>query len=907
MFDLEKEIKGWLRQFRKHRAFNHGSVREMELHLRDHIDDLLAQGHNENEAFEKAVKEFGEINMLAKEEFLNLRPKHNWASFLYHGLLGNYMKIAVRNFIKQPFFTFLNTFGLALGLAGGLLIALFIYDELSYDKMFGDADRIYRVNIDNRTSGEESSYATAPGPMGGVLKADCPQVELVTRFREVDGALVRRPGVGLNVKETHVAAVDSSFFAMFGLKLLEGNPRTALKEPYSIVLTRSAAQRHFGPANALGKSLLLDNEKNFVVTGVMEDLPRNSFLRNHNVFISLSSYPDANTLAWNTWYFPTFVKLAPDSRVGDLQSFLNTVKENYLIPWAMTFVPGLTIESSRAKDKETGNYMRFNTTALTDIHLHSTGKEGEFSPNSDIENVYIMAFIGLFLIILASVNFMNLSTAHSLTRAKEVGIRKTLGSNKLGLVKQFLTESVIISFLSLILSMGIVVLALPLFNGLAGKNISIPFESTLFWTGLVATTVLLGLLSGGYPAFFMSRFVPAKVLKGGHGGTRGGGIRNALIVFQFTISIFLIVGTLVIYQQVNFIRHKDLGFQKDQELVVEDVRAVGNKVGALKEEIKKINQVENITLSDYLPTPSARGGTTYFLEGAMGTEGFNSDKATIMEKWLIDYDYLPTLGLKIIAGRNFDPGFGTDSSALLLNESAVKLLGLTPGSALGMRMTSDFHRPDKENMKYLTVIGVVKNFHYESLRHNIDALSLALGSNANKMVIKLRAGDFQESIDGIKEKWDKLANGQPFHYYFMDDSFNDTYKSELRLGGVFITFTMLSLCIACLGLFGLATFNAEKKTKEIGIKKVMGASVGLITFQLSYYFLKLVALASMISLPLSWFAMSKWLEGFSFRVDISTWTLALAAVLAMIVSLATVGFQSVKTAMTNPVKSLRSE
>lgn len=907
MFDLEKAIQSWLKQFRKHRAFNHGSIREMELHLRDHIDDLVADGRKEKEAFEQAVSEFGDIHQVAADEFQNQKPRMAKFSNLTQSMIGNNIKIAIRNFTKQPFFTFLNIFGLAIGMSGGLLVGLFIYDELSFDKMFADADRIYRINIDNKTSGEVSHYASAPGPMADVLNTDCSQVEMVTRYRETGSMFMRQPEKEQNVKEAHVTAVDSSFFAMFGLELLEGNSETALREPNSIVLTTSAVKRLFDTQSALGKSLLLDNDKLFVVTGVMEDLPPNSFLRNHGVFISLSSFEDAKTLAWNTWYFPTFVKLHPGARLEDFQGFLDTVQERYLIPWAMTFVPGLTLEALKAQARESGDYMDFNATALTDIHLHSSDRRGEFSANSDIQNVYIMSFIGFFLIVLASVNFMNLSTAHSLTRAKEVGIRKTLGSNRLGLIRQFLTESSLISLFSLMLSIAVAVGVLPLFNNLAGKDLSIPFANPLFWIVVVCAALLLGLVSGSYPAFFLSQFVPSKVLKGIQHRVGGGSVRNALVVFQFAISVFLIVSTLVVFQQVNFIQHKDLGFQKDQVLVIDDVKAAGNQRQSLKEEIKRINRVEDVSLSSYLPTPSDRGGITYFPEGAIEKDVFKGDNALIIEQWRIDYDYINTLGLEIIAGRNFDRSFGTDSSALLLNESTVKMMELEPEEVLGKRLTTDIHRPDKENMEYLTVIGVVKNFHFESLRNGIDALTLVLGSDADRMIVKLSAGDFAQTIDEIEKRWDKVAQGQPLNYYFMDDSFNDTYQAEQRLGRIFMVFTLLSLCIACLGLFGLSTFNAERRTKEIGIKKVMGASVKEITVQLSAGFLKLVSLALVIALPLSWYAMNKWLEAFTYRVDIAWWTLAVAALLAVGIAVLTISYQSIKAAVMNPVKSLRSE
>lgn len=907
MFNLEIAIKEWLRQFRKHKAFNHGAVREMELHLRDHIEDLISNGHSQQEAFDLAVEEFGEIPSVAKEEFQNLKTKHTFLSFIDITMLSNYLRIGIRNFTKQPFFTFLNTFGLAIGMAGGLLVALFIYDELSFDRMFRDVDRIYRVNIDNKTSGEYSQYASAPGPMASVLIHDCPQVELVTRFREVGSTLMRKPDATLNVKEAYVTGADSAFFDVFGLELLEGNKETALTNPKSLVLTESVARKHFGDENALGKSLVLDDKEEYVITGVMADLPKNSFLRNHGVYISLSSYKDEHTPAWNTWYFPTFVKLKPNTTAEDLQAFLDTVKDRYLIPWAMTFVPGLTVENARAADKESGDFMRFNTTALTAIHLYSADREGEFSANSDIQNVYIMSFIGFFLLLLASVNFMNLSTAQSLKRAKEVGIRKTLGSNRLGVIRQFLTESFLISFLSLWLAIFIAIIVMPFFNELSGKSISIPFDQSIFWLLLVAATFFLGLFSGSYPALFMSRFIPAHVLKGSLSNAGGSRVRNSLVVFQFAIAVFLIVSTLVVFQQVNFIRNKDLGFQKDQILVIDDIYAAGNQLESYKEKVKQLAQVESISLSSYLPTPSARGGTTYFTEGAIVDGTFKSEGAIIIEEWDIDYDYISTLNLEVIEGREFDKNFGTDSAGIILNESAVAMLETTPQEVIGMRLTKDFHREDKENAEYFTVIGVVKNFHFETLRNRIAGLTMVLGGKPNKMMVKLAGGDFHGAISNMEKTWKEVAPGQPFNYYFMDESFNETYRAEQRLGSIFTIFTMLSIFIACIGLFGLAAFNAEKRTKEIGIKKVLGASVRLITYQLSIDFLKLVAIAIIVALPLSWYAMNRWLEDFSYRIEISWLTMAIAALMAIVISVLTVSYQSIKAAIVNPVKSLRSE
>lgn len=903
MFNLEKSIEKWLTQFRRHKAFDHGHIREMELHLRDHIEDLIAEGHSPKSAFNKAIEEFGEISLMADEEFDNQRRKELFKA-LPLAMYSNYFKVAVRSFTKQPFFTFLNSVGLAIGMAGAILISLYIYDDLSYNNSFSDAERIYRVNIDNKTAGELIKYASVSGPLADVMREDYPHLELVTRFKEVGTALVKREEGELNTKENHVVAADPDFFAMFGFDLISGNSATALTEAKNLVLSRDAAAHYFGSADkALGENLILDNKDTYIVSGVIENMPKNSFLRDYNVFISISSTTGYNNQAWNNWSYPTFVKLKPGANLEDFNNYLGAVVERYLIPWAMQFVPGLTIESHRAQKEATGNFMNFGSIALTDIHLYSQDREGELNLNGDINNIYILSFIGFFLVLMASVNFMNLSTAHSLKRAKEVGVRKALGSSRLGLVRQFLTESALISFSSLLIAIGLSVMILPYFNILSDKEMSLPFSSPAFWFILLAATALLSVVSGSYPAFFISRFAPLKVLSGGEKlSMSGGGIRNVLVIFQFSISIFLIVGTLVVFEQLQFIQNKDLGYKKDQILVIENVDAIGDQVSAFKEEVKRMSQVEGASLSSFLPTPSDRSGTTFFREGQMDSEG-----AIIIGHWRIDHDYLSTLGMELIRGRNFNEDNPADSNALLINETALELLKVNAEEAIGLRLTDDFHRDDKENMRFYTVIGVVKNFHFESMRNQINGLSFVLAGGGSKMLVKLNAGNFSEPIEKIKKLWNKLSSDQPFDYYFMDESFNNTYQAELRLGKIFFVFTVLSIAIACLGLFGLAAFNTERKSKEIGIRKVLGASVMQIVYKLSVDFVKLVVVSIVLALPISWLMMNRWLEDFTYRIEIGWWVLIISGLLAIIISVLTVSYQSIKASIANPVKSLKAE
>ncbi|MGK0251740.1 MAG: putative ABC transport system permease protein, partial [Gammaproteobacteria bacterium] len=569
--------------------------------------------------------------------------------------------------------------------------------------------------------------------------------------------------------------------------------------------------------------------------------------------------------------------------------------DKYMMPWAQTVFPGITKESFEAS----GNYVRYHIMPLTDIHLYSK-RQPEMSANSSIQNVYILSFIGVFLIFLACVNFMNLSTAHSLKRAKEVGIRKTLGSNKTELISQFLTESGLISFVSMVLAIIITLIALPFFNDLSGKSISMPFENPIFWLIILSTTLLLGLFSGSYPAFFMSRFMPIDTLKGNrHNNAGGGNIRSTLVVFQFAVSVFLIVGTLVVFQQLEFIQNKELGFNKEQVLLINDTYGAGSQVDAFKEEVLKLSPVQSATLSGFLPTPSNRSNSSYFKEGAMQQE-----KAIQMQTWDVDHDYIRTLSLELVAGRNFNKQSVADSTAIIINEATLSVLGLKTEEALGTRISRSI---DLEDAAFYTIIGVVKDFHYESLRKKIGALGLFLNKSSGTMAIKLKSDDFSSVIASIEDIWKKQAPGQPFNYRFMDDAFNTTYNAEHRLGSIFIIFTILSIFIACLGLFGLASFNAQKRIKEIGVRKVLGASVSQITFGLTTDFLKLVAIATAIALPLGWYFMNIWLEDFSYRIQISWKILAFSAFLVIGIAILTVSYQSIKAAIANPVKSLRTE
>ncbi|CAL65692.1 ABC transporter permease [Christiangramia forsetii] len=810
-------------------------------------------------------------------------------------MFRNYFKIAFRSLKKQSFFTLINTLGLAIGMAGSLLIALYIYEELHYDNMFADADRIYRIDMEIKFGGAEMKSGETSPPMAATLEKDFPEVENTVRFRSLGSNLFRSRDKTTNIKELSTTYVDSTFFSMFGLELIHGDEESALKETNTLVMTRTAAENHFGSVDVVGKSVLVNNEETYIVTGVMEDLPDNSFLKDYSIFMAMAGNVASRENIWGSHNYYTFVKLSPETRLDNFQLQLDGLLEKYVLPWAQKTFPGMTKESFAAS----GNYIRYHTIALTDIHLYSEN-QNEMGTKGTIQNVYILSFIGLFLIFLACVNFMNLSTAHSLKRSKEVGIRKTLGSNRLQLIVQFLTESGLVTFTSMILAIIIAFIALPFFNDLAGRSISIPFTEPLFYVTILFITILLGLFSGSYPAFVISRFIPVDTLKG-NGLKKGSkwNIRSMLVIFQFGVAVFLIVGTLVVFQQLEFIQNKDLGFDKEQVLVINDTYAAGQQLDILKQDILNLSAVKSATVSSFMPTPSVRSNSTFFKETAM-----DQQYAIQMQTWDVDDDYLNTLNLQLIAGRDFNNQSAADSTAVIINESALVPLGLSAKDAIGKRITQEVER---ENPEFFHVIGVISDFHFESLRENVGALGLFMDKSTGSMAIKLKTDDFASVIASIESIWEKRAPGQPFNYRFMDDAFEASYKEERRLGSIFMVFTSLSIFIACLGLFGLAAFNAQNRTKEIGVRKVLGASVGQITIGLTTDFLKLVTVATLIALPIGWYFMNIWLQDFSYRIQIGWEIMVFSALLVITVAIITVSYQSIKAALANPVKSLRTE
>ncbi|GAB4021884.1 ABC transporter permease [Spirosoma koreense] len=808
-------------------------------------------------------------------------------------MLINYLKIAWRTLRKQQGFSFINIFGLAVGLACCLLILLYVLDELSFDRYNAKADRIYRVQSDVKFGGNDMHFAVSPDPMGPTLKKDYPQVEQFVRLHDKGSWLIRRSGETANLRENNITFADSTLFDVFTLPLLAGDPKHALAEPNTVVISESAARRHFGNQNPMGQSLLFDNDQTFRVSGVMRDMPVNAHFRT-DFFVTMlnDKYPWGQWLSHNHY---TYILLKPGTDPAQFTQHFNTVIEKYVGPQALQII-GTTMDQFL----KAGNRVGYWLIPLTDIHLHSK-QQIELAPNGDIQYVYIFSAVALFILLIACINFMNLATARSANRAKEVGVRKVMGSERRQLVGQFMTESVLTTTLAMLLGLGLVAMALPGFNTLAAKALSMhPFISPYFLPLLLLFPIVVGILAGSYPALFLSSFQPITVLKGKiNVSFRSAGLRSGLVVFQFMMSIVLIVGTIIVYRQITYIQTKNVGFNRNQLLTINDVYAIGKQAETFRQEVLRLPGIQSGSISGYLPTPSNRNDNAFYAEGQS-----NLSKGVNMQTWSVDHDYVKTMGMQIVQGRDFSQAFGSDSSGILINEAAARILGFK--DPVGKHIWG-FDDALGKTRKTYTILGVLKNFHFESLRRNIGALALTLSNNPGAATFRLSGTDVPSLVKQIETKWKQLAPGQPFTYQFMDDSFDEMYRTEQRVGTIALTFAALAILIACLGLFGLAAFMAEQRTKEIGVRKVLGASVTSIVGLLSKDFLKLVLIAIVIASPLAWYAMNQWLQDFAYKIDIEWWMFALAGLLAVGIALLTVSFQSIKAALTNPVKSLRSE
>jgi putative ABC transport system permease protein len=802
-------------------------------------------------------------------------------------MLINYFKIAFRSLLKFKAYASINLAGLALGLAAGILIMIYVMDELSYDKFHANRDRIYRVETQfyDLKSGPGASNETNAWPIGDVLRKDFPEVEAVLYTRK-SSLLVNYEGKRIQ-QNIHFASPE--FFKMFFFPLVNGNAVKALEEPYSVVITKSMEKKYFRGENALNKSLVLGDSLSFVVTGVMQDMPSNSHIQ-ADMLISFATYPRLNTSfsfdsGWGNINMRNYVLLKEGA---DVKAFSTKAK-------------GIYTERAAQMLKDWGTAANVVFTPLNKLYL--TAKSNGMGPLGSLERVYLVSGIAAFVILLACINFINLTTARAVYRAKEVGLRKTVGSTRQGLIRQFLSESFVLTSLALVIAIALTGLLLPLFNQLLAKNYAL---STLLNSsvviGTIALVLLVSALSGYYPALVMSGMRPVDVLKGKmQTSAKGVQLRRALVVFQFVISVTLVMGTLIVIDQLRYMQQQELGFDKDQIFVINAARVSSPNPTAFetfKNELKNLASIEEVTYTNSVPGNPGWSGQIAYPEGRSG------DDAVSVEYMAIDDRYIKTLGLQIIAGRGFDVQREAElNDGLILNETAVSMFGWSgPEEAIGKKITSPSGYPAGE------VIGVVKDYHQFGLQQNIGPMAMDYNAqNSYLYAVRYKAANTQQLITDLQSLWQKTFPGYDFNYFFLDQDFERQYQAEQRLAKVFGLFASITIVIAVIGLLGLVSFMVVSRTKEIGVRKVLGANVFHITSLLSKEFLLLVLTANAIAIPIAWYLADQWLERFANKVDINPMIFIVTLVIAIVITLVTISFQTIKAAMTDPVKSLRYE
>ena len=804
-------------------------------------------------------------------------------------MIYNYLKIALRNFKRNKGFSFINIFGFAAGLMCCLLITIFVLDELSYDRFYPNAERIYRMAHYGVVNDRIDHTARSSPPLAKVLAEQFPEVEAVTKCRNYGFPVFRYQEKVFS--EERVFGVDPSFFDVFQLPFIKGSPRDALQQRDAIVLTRSMAAKYFGDEDPVGKTINADNRSDFIVTAVVEDVPKNSHF--HFDFLrSLERNDDAKSPVWVFNDFYTYVLLHENADPKALEEKLFTAVKEGIDPF-LRQVLGISADQFL---KGGGNF-RYYFQPLTDIHL-SSHLDFELEPNGDMAYVYIFSTIALGILLIACINFINLTTARAAIRAREVGIRKTAGASQAQIIRQFLLETFIVTILAVFIAWMCAYFALPLFNQISGKELTLPLFSEYWVIPLsLGFAFFIGIIAGYYPAFFLAAFKPVQSLKGNpFKGPQKTTLRTSLVVVQFAVSAVLIFAALTVRNQLSYIQNKNLGFNKDQVIVIHKTDDLGKNLAVFKQELLNNSGILKASNSVELfgnPIEVA----------ALTPEGQNEDQAKIICYMTVDPDFLDTYGITLKDGRFFDQKRSADSFQMVLNETAVKAMGLE--EPVGKRLVNSIF-PDNR----YPVIGVVEDFHYQSLRQRIQPMvffSFQGSNNGKYLSARVHPANINETVRFIEKTWQKYANGQAFEYEFFDDHFQRVYLAEKKTEKIFLVFSVLAVIIACLGLFGLSAFISERRTKEVGVRKVLGATTGNLISLLIGQFLKWVILANLIAWPIAWLAMEKWLQNFSYQTNITIWPFIFSIVLAAATALLTVSFQAVKAARSNPVESLRYE
>ncbi|WP_428654485.1 ABC transporter permease [Runella sp.] len=812
-------------------------------------------------------------------------------------MLRSYFKIAFRSLLNNKVFSLINILGLALGISCFILLSLFILDELSYDSFHKNADRIYRVYVHSDINGKETNNSKSAAALGATLLKDFPEVHAYTRigyfgtfhFRYKDKTF----------RERSIYTADSTYFSVFSFPFLYGNSQTALNQPNSIVLTEKTSNRYFGNENPVGKSFLVDGRRSFLITGVMKDFPPKSHFR-CDALLSMSTYPEANSNYWLDLHYTTYIVLKEGAQASVLALKMQKTVKDYVGPQVEKAL-GVSLEQFLTK----GNAYDFRLQPLTSIYLYSKTKYGIDSntewgnlKTGDVTYVYIFGAVALFILLIACINFMNLSTARSEKRAKEVGIKKALGSKKSTLIGQFITESVLMTAIAVLFSLVLLRLVLPEFNALANRQLTLELTKNSYTIpALLFFTLAVGFLAGSYPAFVLSSFRPIEILKSGV-KKRKLWLRNVLVITQFAISISLIIGMIVIRSQLSYIQHKDLGFSKDHLLSIDNAVVLGDKIKVFKEELLKNPKITAVTNASLMFSPGIPG-SGYLFNKRSGTD-------PILFQFLdVDYDFIKTFDLQLTQGRFFSNAFSTDSTAVIMNEAALKECRTT--DVLNKTITKI---SDGGESKTYTVVGVVKDFNYESLHKEIRPLIFHLSAvrQASSILnIRIHPDNASATLRYIEDTWHAFTQEEKCRYNFLDQNLARLYETERKVSVIATVFSFLAIFIACLGLFGLAVLVAEQRTKEIGIRKILGASLAEIVFTISKQFVLWVGIANLIAWPVMYYIMHNWLNNFAYKIEMSWWMFTAAGVLALVIALATISTQSIKAALVNPVKSLKTE
>lgn len=802
------------------------------------------------------------------------------------------LKNSIRLIAKQKIYTIINLVGLAVGLSTCLFLMLYIIDEFRYDTFHKDAERIYRVNLFGKLATQEFNTCYTAAPIAAGMKSEFPEIEETCRFALWDDISVRFDEITFT--ESKILVADSNFFSFFSFDLLQGDKNTVLKEPNGIVLTESMASRLFGykgkgDNTPLGKPLMIGTDKKvFKVTGITEDPPHNSHFH-YSLILPMESWDESHSQVWLSSNLNTYLKLGNEASWLSLQSKFPDLVNKYVGPQVQAAM-GITMEDFVNK----GGAYGYTLQPMLDIHLRSE-LDRELEPGGNMSTIYILITIVIFVLVIACINFMNLATARFSVRAREVGVRKTMGASKKMLIFQFLGESYVMTFFSFLLALIIIATLMSGFNMLSGKELALKMLVRYdFIIGILAFLLVIGILSGSYPAFYLSSFKPVEVLKGRiKTGKSNGLIRRGLVVFQFFISAILIISTLIIFKQLKHLDKKDVGFRKENIVVIKNADALGQNKASFKDELKSIANIRGVSIVNLAPPDVDKSDVFVPVKEDAKDVGFNY--------CIADEDFQNTLGITMVSGRFFSPEFPSDSGAVIINEAAAKLIGWKDATGEKMKTHWDFMEEPR------TIIGVVKDFNFQTLKKKITPLAIFPGSEGKLLLVRIGSDDIVGAVAQIESKWRTFADDATFQYSFIAEDFHAKFRKEKQFAIVVMVFTILAIIIACLGLFGLSTFMAEQRRKEMGIRKVLGASFALLLKALSMEFFGLIAISFILALPFTWFLINWWLNGFAYHIGIHAMTFIYGGLVIILVTILSILYQSIKIAGEDPVRALKYE